>query len=617
MQIKKIKTTSKQQTKQKDKLKKKFDKNWLIFFLIFLLALTLRFFALSQFPPGLYPDEAVNATDGLSAWEAGELKWYYPNNNGREGLFINLLALALKLFGVSIAVMRAVPALIGTLTVLAVFLLAKEMFNARFGFLASFLVAGSFWHLNFSRIGFRAIFVPLIISLSFYLLFKGYHKLMESRDSASKKSTAATGRGKKNSQATKPLNPLWFFLLAGLAFGIGFHTYIAFRIAPAIIFVFFALLSLANFRKLKEKIIWQKIILLPALVFGLGVIITASPIVYQFLSNPAQLNARQNDNSISVFDPANNQGDLLGTISKTFLQTLGQLIVYGDQNWRHNLPPFPELEPFVAIMWLAGLILIIGWFLKSLIKVFLKKQPEKKQKENTNNLLISGVILSWFLIMLSPAFLTVEGLPHALRSIGSLVPAYLIAALMISFLWNRPCPLSIRFPKYQNFFCKIKHTLIVVGLAVSLLGTIINYFYVWGPADQTAHAFEKRLVNIGEYLKNPDPYKKYFLIVNIDSKKTQSGFPVSLETIRFVAWNQNENPRITYLLPEDLPTIAQYVNNSCSCTNIEIILQQPDDNLIQELQENLPEIFLVQKDISLTPEIAGTEFKILKLNRMK
>ena len=55
-------------------------KNILLLLGILFIAACLRFYALDKFPPGLYPDEAVNDTDALQALEEENLKAYYPNN---------------------------------------------------------------------------------------------------------------------------------------------------------------------------------------------------------------------------------------------------------------------------------------------------------------------------------------------------------------------------------------------------------------------------------------------------------------------------------------------------------------------------------------------------------
>src|SRR6187549_3697057 len=78
---------------------------------ILAVAAGMRLYALDRIPPGLYPDEAVNGTDAQEALETGDFKLFYPNNNGREGLFINLQALSVHIFGNTPFALRFVSAL--------------------------------------------------------------------------------------------------------------------------------------------------------------------------------------------------------------------------------------------------------------------------------------------------------------------------------------------------------------------------------------------------------------------------------------------------------------------------------------------------------------------------
>ena len=149
----------------------------LIFLLVIIaIAAFFRLWQLDLIPPGLYPDEAINGNEAIS--NPGKI--FYPENNGREGLFINLIAGSFSIFGISVWSIRIISALIGILTVLGLYLLTKELFNqdengSRFiALLASFFLAVSFWHVNFSRIGFRAILVPLILVFTFYFLSEGF-----------------------------------------------------------------------------------------------------------------------------------------------------------------------------------------------------------------------------------------------------------------------------------------------------------------------------------------------------------------------------------------------------------------------------------------------------------
>ncbi len=158
-------------------------KKTLIFLLIILaLAAFFRLWQLNQTPPGLYPDVAMNGNDALQGLRTGNFKLFYPENNGREGLMMWLIAASFSIFGVSIWSMKIVAAIVGIITVLGLYLLTKEIFrHAQYDIrkteyitlLASFFLAISFWHVNFSRIGFRAILLPFVLVFSFYFLFKG------------------------------------------------------------------------------------------------------------------------------------------------------------------------------------------------------------------------------------------------------------------------------------------------------------------------------------------------------------------------------------------------------------------------------------------------------------
>jgi predicted membrane-bound mannosyltransferase len=118
---------------------------------IFFIAILARTYHLTSLPPGIYPDEAVNGTDAINAIETGHFKLFYPNNYGREGLFINLIALGFMLFGVNVITLKIWAVFFGILTVAGIMLLARELFGTyRAGLVAGFLYATSFWAVNFS-----------------------------------------------------------------------------------------------------------------------------------------------------------------------------------------------------------------------------------------------------------------------------------------------------------------------------------------------------------------------------------------------------------------------------------------------------------------------------------
>ena len=145
------------------------EKKTLIFlFIILILVIAgfFRFWQLEALPPGIWPDEAAYANDAVESLKTGNFKVFYPDNHGREGLFMWILAFSFSVFGVSILSFKIIPALIGLLTVLGQYLLSSELFRSfkfeekkvqTISLLSAFFLAISFWHINFSRIGFRAI----------------------------------------------------------------------------------------------------------------------------------------------------------------------------------------------------------------------------------------------------------------------------------------------------------------------------------------------------------------------------------------------------------------------------------------------------------------------------
>ena len=179
-----------------------------IIILIVATAAFFRLYKLDAFPPGLYPDEAMNGNNAIQAIETGEYKIFYPENNGREGLFIALQTLSIRTFGNTAYALRVVSAIVGILTVLGLYFLTRRLFNWQIASIASFLMAVSFWHVTFSRIGFRAIMAPLLIVWGAYFFWKGL----------------GTTRMRD-------------FAISAIFWGLGFYTYISFRIMPFVLLV--------------------------------------------------------------------------------------------------------------------------------------------------------------------------------------------------------------------------------------------------------------------------------------------------------------------------------------------------------------------------------------------
>lgn len=527
-------------------------KKWVRFFsallLVFIvsLALFVRTYNIENIPGGLYPDEATNGTDALHAIETNDYRIFYNNNYGREGLYINLQALAIKTFGNTIPALKLWSALFGTLAVLGLYFLAKELFHRRVaGLMAAFMLATSFWAINFSRIGFRAIMVSALLTWSLYFFVKG----LESR--------------------------YWrHFLYSGLIFGIGLHTYVAFRLAPLIFIALLPVLFLVYDGFLKRY--WKL-----ALIFALGAFLTAAPMFYDFYQHPEHFSSRTG--AVSIFSPEINKGHPWQMFAKTLGLSLVKYNFWGDQNWRHNYPPYPILDPFVGLLFLIGLVSVIT----QTVRQFRERFVEKVRNEL---LLRNWLLLVAFFVMLMPEFLTEEGLPHALRSIGTQPAVFLLATLPALRLYDRA---RSSWPGIRLVFVSVVVFLLLSSAAFNLT----KYFVFYASNPEQMGAFNKNFRNMAEYLTGLPTDTMKYIYPNGGGKILDDGLPVSAQSIVFLTHGKVDN--LTFLTPETM--VRQ--NDSI------IVFMSYDEKVLDRLKKLFPKAIV--ETVDLAPGTAS-EFTVVR-----
>lgn len=493
--------------------------------LILALAFFVRSYNIDNIPGGLYPDEATNGTDALTANATGDYRLFYGNNYGREGLFINLQALALKAFGNTIPALKLWSMIFGTLAVLGAYLLGKELYHRRVaGLMAAFMLATSFWAINFSRIGFRAIMVSALLSFSLYFFVKG----LESR--------------------------YWrHFLYSGLIFGIGVHTYVAFRLAPLIFIALLPFLFLAYENFLRRY--WK-----PALAFALGAFISAAPMFYDFYQHPEHFSSRTG--SVSIFSPEINQGHPWQLFGKTLGLSLVKYNFWGDQNWRHNYPPYPILDPFVGTLFLVGLLFVISQTVTLLGRRFREGTRDERLVRN-------GLLLSAFFVMLMPEFLTEEGLPHALRAIGTQTPVFLLATLPALRLYD--------YARQAWPGLRLVYLSLIVGiLLLSAVFNLTKYFVFFATNPNQTGAFNKNYKNMAEYLVNLPPGTMKYVYPNGGGKMIDNGLPVTAQPVVFLTHGRVDN--LVWLEPD----------TAIRPENAVIILMAHDQSVLDRIGARFP-----------------------------
>lgn len=493
-----------------------------LLFAILIAAFALRFTNVGSLPSGLFPDEAENGIDTLDANATGQYKLFYEANNGREGLFINIQAISVKVLGNNITALRLPSVIFGTLTVLGVFLLTYELFQSYLaGLIGAYLIAFSYWAINFSRIGFRANMVPFILIFAFYFLFKGLR--------------------------TRKLHD---FIIAGLIYGLGLHTYIAFRVSPLVLIAL--LVSLIITRKKFIKEYWKHIF-----IFAIAMFIASAPMLLDFfVFHPEHYASRTG--SISILNPEVNQGHILPLLAKTVGLSVQKYFAVGDLNIRDNYPPYPLLNPIVGITFLIGLIYI---FTKFFHLVFIRF----KNKIRDHKLDVYVFLLAWFFALLIPEFLAAEGNPHALRSIGTLPVVMIIA--VIPFIW-----IIKKYHSYGHSFRIFIISMFIFSFVFIGLADPIKYFVFFANNPRQDEAFDEHLTDTAYYINSlPSSTEKYIVSDN----------EYILRPIKFLSVNTKN---ISYIWAEHIKYMDPQTNNFV------ILLPEPKNDIYKQLKEKFPEL---------------------------
>jgi len=481
-------------------------KEWLILGIILVAAIYLRGVGLDSTPPGLYPDEAMNGNNAIETLRTGDYKVYYEDNNGREGLYIWLQAAALQWLPQTASTLRLPSVWFGIITVLGLYLLLRETYRGEFnsqhkkydqkvaGLTATFFLATSFWHINFSRIAFRAIMAPAFMVLALWLFLKSLNK-----------ETGGWG--------------FWYAAGAGIFFGLGFYSYIAYRIMPLLFLGFIPFYY-------KDKRFWQMMGCLVVATF-----IVAAPLGFYYLQNPTDFFGRTTQ--IAVTEASNP----LYAIGFNTLKTIGMFNIVGDFNWRHNYAGAPLLVWPVGLLFLLGLV----YSVRQIFRTGFRK----------NDSLPAWLWLIWLVLALVPVITSNEGLPHALRAILAVPPVFILAGIGggLTYEWLRHKTERIKWLAPGT----------AVLLALVLAGQSYQmYFYSWGENEKVAEAFKAKDQEIAQEINATLKQTPKYILV--ESGPGVKGIPISAQSVAFLTnsflpEDRKEN-NIIYVTKEDLSNLS-------------------------------------------------------------
>ena len=458
---------------------------WLGFFIVLIVAAFFRLWQLQHIPPGLFGDEAANGLDALDVL-AGRGQAFFSGNYGREGLQMWILAGVFHFLGLTPFTLRLPSAIAGVITALAAYWLGYEMFLAPLpaqtpanAFRRAWLItlasglftALSFYHILFSRFGARVIFTSPMTGLTLAALWRALR---------------LTGFY-PNPDRSKGWQGWAFWGLAGFFLGVALYFYSASRFLPLLILFFLGgwwLLSATGARLHPTLQARRRMIMAAALMFSVAAFLFL-PLGHYFLTHPGSFIQRAQ--AVSPLQHGFGIEALL-MVGRSAILNLLQFIWpgHGDIASFHNLPGRAVFSPLTALLALLGLgVSFKNW-----------RNP------------VYSFLLLWFLIMASPAFLAVDRAPTLPRVIGTTPGVFFFPAIGLAtgldWLIARLTALSPR----------AKTTLFwgLAALAFILPGALTyrDYFLRWGPAPETADAYEADMTTAWRWLEaHPAPEQLY------------------------------------------------------------------------------------------------------------
>lgn len=229
--------------------------------LLFGGAFSLRVFDLTTHPFMLNGIEASLGLDALNVLRGNLANPFAVGWLTNNTLPTFLMAIPLRLFGPTTFALRLLSPIVGAVTVTAVYLFGKRLWNETVGLLAALLLAGSHFHLHYSRLGMHNIWEPLVTLLALGMVTLAW------------RGDAETAHNRR----------LW--LLGGGLVGLNAYFFTPSRLLPLMLLLLLLFALLLERSRLKMQ--WRNVV--AAALLGL---VVALPQMLYYNNNPDRLMER-------------------------------------------------------------------------------------------------------------------------------------------------------------------------------------------------------------------------------------------------------------------------------------------------------------------------------------
>ncbi len=441
-----------------------------------LAVLSLRFYRLSELPPGIQSDEGPDGVYALQVLQGRHRVFFPEKGSGREAVGVYAVAFSTILLGRTLFSFHLPTAVASAGTVFAVFWLGRLLFGLDeksgrstpgrgllVGGVGAGLMAVSMNQTFLARAGLRANYLPLFLTLSFALLWWSWRHRAD--------------RG----------GAWWQAALAGTFAGLLPYTYLAARLTPFLYLLFGLsfIYPLRNVRTATTRAGLERQDLLRVGLFVCMAGLVAAPLLLYFAFNPEDLTIRSRD----FWRFNEGFGSAIAALLNNAWEHLLVFGFRGDRIPRYNFAGQPMLNPWQTVFfWLGVGFALYRW-----------------QRIPANRLLFL-----WLAVLILPAMLAnTDGQgPNTLRMIGAAPTVYLfigsgmwetygfIRSRRLSFKWrNRPF-----LPEHEGLIAAAGAAVMAVLILLQGVTTYRTFFEEWAAAPGFNRAYHAEWAKAAEVL---------------------------------------------------------------------------------------------------------------------
>lgn len=403
---------------------------------IVLVAAALRLWQLGSYP-ALNADEAAIGYNVYSLLETGKDEhgnsWpihFQSFNDFKPSLYFYIVLPIVKTFGLNEWSVRIPGAIMGVLTTILIYLLAKELFrNEKLSLIAAAMLAISPWHIHFSRGGWEVNCGTFLITLGVWLFLKYVNS-----------------------------SKLKYLLLSVLSFTFSLYAYHAARIiSPLLAISLVIIYARSVFKKIKHLIIAGVILILLLVPLGIdflgpaGVSRAAGVGLFADQGPLNRINEQRGEHADYTSPFAKLLHNKATNYGLAFLENWAShfhgefLFLSGDDIQRNKVPETGQMYLADILFVLIGAVVLL-------------------RKSDKNTL----VVFLWLIIAPIASALTFQS-PHALRAHNMVIPLVLISATGLNEIILRLKDIK----RFKNF-----GYIAIIALVLWGLGRYLHLYWV-------------------------------------------------------------------------------------------------------------------------------------------